>query len=75
MLGSSRGLERLQLTIGFIAAQFGALAGIVVIQVFTKVLDEAVPNILPRDHLAGIVESIVTSHKVVMIPLEDLLSQ
>jgi len=30
-LGLGRGLERLQLTIGFIAARFGALAGIIII--------------------------------------------
>ena len=73
--GSGGDLERLQLTIGFMAARFEALAGIAVIQVFAEVLSEAVPSVLPRDYLEGTVKTIVATYRIIMIPLEDLLSQ
>ena len=73
--GSGGDLERLQLTIRFMAARFIALVGIAVIQVFTEIFGETIPSILPRDHLAGTVKSIVATYRIVMIPLEDLLSQ
>ena len=72
-LGSGRDLERLQLTIGFIAARFKALAGIIAIYVFTDVLSKAVLSVLPRDHFTGTVRSIVTPYRIIIIPLKDLL--
>ena len=74
-LGSGGNLERLQLTIGFIAARFGALASIIVIQVFTEVLSKAVPSILSYDYLEGTVKTIVAAYRIVIIPLKDLLLQ
>ena len=74
-LGSGRDLERLQLTIGFMAARFKALVGIAAIYIFADVFGKAVPSVLPRDHFTGTVESIVTPHRIVMIPLENLLLQ
>ena len=72
-LGLGRGLERLQLTIGFIVARFKALAGIVAIYVFTDVLSKAVLSVLPRDYFTDTVKSIVTPYRIVVIPLKDLL--
>ena len=72
-LSSSRDLERLQLTIGFIATRFKALVGIVAIYIFTDVLSKAVLSILPRDYFTGTVKSIVTPYRIVVIPLKDLL--
>jgi hypothetical protein len=74
-LGLGGGLKRLQLTIGFIAAQFGALAGIIVIYVFADVLSKANPSILLRDHFTNTVESIVTPYRIVMILFKNLLLQ
>ena len=68
-----RDLERLQLTIGFITAQFIALAGITIIQVFTEIFSKAIPSILPRDYLIGTVKSIVATYRIIIIPLKDLL--
>ena len=73
LLGSSRDLKRLQLTIGFIAAQFKALAGIIAIYIFADVFSKAIPNILLRDHFTDIVKSIVTPYRIIIIPLKDLL--
>ena len=70
---SSKDLERLQLTIGFIAAQFKALAGIIAIYIFVNVLSKAILNILLRDHFTGIVKSIITPYRIIIIPLKDLL--
>jgi len=72
-LGLNGGLKRLQLTIGFIAARFKALVGIIAIHVFTDILSKAVPSVLPRDHFMGIVKSIVIPYRIIMIPLKDLL--
>jgi TctA family transporter len=72
-LSSGRNLERLQLTIRFIAARFKALAGIIAIYIFTDILSKAVLSVLPRDYFAGTVKSIVTPYKIVIIPLKDLL--
>ena len=74
-LGLGGNLKRLQLTIGFITARFKALIGIVVIWVFIEVLDKAIPSILPRDYLKGMVKTIVAAHRIVMISLKDLLLQ
>ena len=73
LLGLSRDLKRLQLTIRFIAIQFIALAGIAVIQVFTKIFSKAILNIFLHNYLIGIVKSIITTYKIVIIPLKDLL--
>ena len=66
-------LERLYLTIGFIAARFKVLVGIIVIQVFVEVLSKAVLSVLPRDYLKGIVKTIVATYRIIMILLKDLL--
>ena len=60
LLGLGRDLERLQLTIGFIAARFKASAGIIAIYVFADILSKAVLSVLPRDYFTGTVKSIVT---------------
>ena len=72
-LGSSRDLERLQLTIGFIAARFKALISIIAIYIFADVLSKAVLSVLPRDYFMGTVKSIITPYRIVIIPLKDLL--
>ena len=71
--GSGGGLERLQLTIGFIAARFRALAGITAIYIFTDILSKADLSVLPRDYFIDTVKSIVTPYRIVIIPLKDLL--
>ena len=73
LLGSSRDLKRLQLIIGFIAAQFKILIGITAIYIFMDVLNKAILSILPRNYFIGIVKSIITPYRIVMIPLKDLL--
>ena len=73
LLGLGRNLKRLQLTIGFIAARFRALVGIIVIQVFTEVLSKAVLSVLLYNYLKGIVKAIVAAYRIVIIPLKDLL--
>jgi TctA family transporter len=72
-LGSSGDLKRLQLTIKFIAAQFKALVGIIAIYIFADVLNKAILSVFPRDYFMGIVKSIITPYRIVMIPLKDLL--
>ena len=73
LLGSSRDLKRLQLIIKFIAAQFKALVGIIAIYIFVDILNKAVLSVLLRNYFMGIVKSIVTPYRIVMIPLKDLL--
>ena len=73
LLGSSRDLKRLQLTIGFIAARFKVLIGITAIYIFADVLNKAVLSILLNNYFTGTVKSIVTPYRIVMIPLKDLL--
>jgi hypothetical protein len=73
LLGSGGDLKRLQLTIGFITVRFGALAGIIAIYIFTDVLSKAVLSIFLYNHFTGIVKSIVTPYRIVMIPLKNLL--
>ena len=73
LLGLDRDLKRLQLTIGFIAARFRALVGIIVIQVFAEVLGKAVLSVLPYNYLKGTVETIVAAYRIIIIPLKDLL--
>ena len=73
LLGLNRDLKRLQLTIGFIAVQFRALAGIVAIYIFANVLSKAILSILLHDHFTDTVESIVTPYRIIIIPLKDLL--
>ena len=73
LLGSSRDLKRLQLTIGFIVARFKALVGITAIYIFADVFSKAVLSILLYNHFTGIVESIVTLYRIIIILLKDLL--
>ena len=73
LLGSGGDLKRLQLTIGFIAARFKALVGIAAIYIFIDVLSKAILSVFPRDHFTGIVKSIVTPYRIVIIPLKNLL--
>ena len=72
-LGFGGDLERLQLTIGFIAVRFKVLVNIVAIYIFTDVFSKAVLNILLYDYFIGMVKSIITPYKIVIIPLENLL--
>ena len=48
------------------------LAGIVGIYIFIDVFGKAILSILPRDYFIGIIKSIVTPYKIVIIPLKDL---
>ena len=73
LLGSGGDLKRLQLTIGFIEMRFKVLAGITAIYIFVDVLSKVILSILPRDHFIGIVKSIITLYRIVIIPLKDLL--
>ena len=73
LLGSSRDLKRLQLTIGFISARFKALIGITAIYIFVNVFSKVILSILPHDHFIGIVKSIITPYRIIIIPLKDLL--
>jgi hypothetical protein len=75
LLGLGGDLKRLQLIIGFIAARFRVLAGIIAIYIFTDVLSKAVLSILLCDHFMGTVESIVTPYRIIMILFKDLLLQ
>ena len=75
LLGSSGDLKRLQLTIGFIAAWFKALAGIIAIYIFADIFSKAVLSVLLRNHFMGMVKSIVTPYRIVMILLKDFLLQ
>ena len=72
-LGSSRDLKRLQLTIGFMAAQFKALVSITAIYIFADILSKAILSILPHNYFTGTVKSIVTPYKIVIILLKNLL--
>ena len=72
-LGLSGDLKRLQLTIGFIAAQFKALIGIVAIYIFMDVFNKADLSILLHNYFTGTVKSIVTPYRIIMILLKDLL--
>ena len=73
LLGSSGDLKRLQLTIKFIVVRFKALPGITTIYIFTDIFSKAILSILPRDYFIGIVESIITLYRIIIIPLKDLL--
>ena len=73
LLGLSRDLKRLQLTIGFIVARFGALVDITAIYIFIDVFGKAVLNILLCNYFIDTVKSIVTPYRIIMIPLKNLL--
>ena len=73
LLGLGRGLKRLQLTIGFIIARFEVLVGIIAISIFIDVLNKASLSILPHNYFMGIVGSIVTPYRIIIILLKDLL--
>jgi hypothetical protein len=75
LLGLGGDLKRLQLTIGFIAARFGILIDIIAIYIFANVFSKAIPNILLYNHFTGMVKSIVTPYRIIIIPLKDLLLQ
>ena len=73
LLGLSKDLKRLQLTIGFIAAWFKVLAGIAAIYIFTDVFSKVILSVLLCDYFTDTVKSIVTPYRIVMIPLKNLL--
>ena len=73
LLGSNRDLKKLQLTIKFIAIQFKALAGIIAIYIFANIFSKAILSILPRNYFMGIIKSIITPYRIVIILLKDLL--
>ena len=73
LLSSSRDLKRLQLTIKFIAARFKVLVGIIAIHIFADVFSKAILNVFPRDYFMGIIKSIITPYRIIIIPLKDLL--
>ena len=53
--------------------QFRVLAGIIAIYIFIDVLNKVILSVLPRDHFIGIVKSIITSYRIIIISLKDLL--
>ena len=53
--------------------RFKILANIIAIYIFADVLNKAILSVLPRDHFIGIVKSIITSYRIIIIPLKDLL--
>ena len=53
--------------------RFRALAGIVAIYIFTDVLSKAVLSILLYNYFMGIVKSIITPYRIIIIPLKNLL--
>ena len=55
--------------------RFIVLIGIIVIQIFAEIFSKIILSILPRNHLANIVKSIVAIYKIIIIPLKDLLLQ
>ena len=73
LLGSSRDLKRLQLTIKFIAAQFKVLISIAAIYIFMDILSKAILSILPCNYFMGTVESIITPYRIIIILFKDLL--
>ena len=73
LLGFSGNLKKLQLTIGFIATRFKVLANITAIYIFVDILNKAILSILPRNYFMGIVKSIVTPYRIIIILLKDLL--
>ena len=54
-------------------AQFKALTGIAAIYIFVDILSKAILSILPCDYFIGIVKSIITPYRIIIIPLKDLL--
>ena len=54
-------------------ARFEALVGIAAIYIFMDILSKAIPSVLPRDYFIGIVKSIITPYRIVIIPLKNLL--
>ena len=73
LLGSNRDLKKLQLTIKFIMAQFKALIGITAIYIFVDIFNKAILSILLYNYFMGIVKSIITPYRIIIIPLKDLL--
>ena len=73
LLGFSGDLKRLQLTIGFIMARFKVLANITAIYIFIDVFSKAILSVFLRNYFIGIVKSIITPYRIVIIPLKDLL--
>ena len=53
--------------------QFKALAGITAIYIFANVLNKAVLSVLPCNYFMGIVKSIITPYRIIIVPLKDLL--
>ena len=53
--------------------RFKVLVSIVAIYIFVDVFSKAILSILPRNHFIGIVKSIITFYRIVIIPLKDLL--
>ena len=53
--------------------QFKVLVGIIAIYIFVDVFSKAIPSVFLRDYFIGIVKSIVTFYRIIIIPLKDLL--
>ena len=73
LLGFNKDLKRLQLTIGFIAAQFKALVNITAIYIFINVLSKAILSIFSHNYFMGIVKSIITLYRIIIILLKNFL--
>ena len=73
LLGFNKNLKRLQLIIGFIVAQFKVLVGIAAIHIFVDVFSKAILSVLLCNYFTGIVKSIITLYRIIIILLKDFL--
>ena len=53
--------------------RFKVLVSIVAIYIFVDVFSKAILSILLRNYIMGIVKSIITPYRIIIIPLKDLL--
>ena len=53
--------------------RFEALIGIIAIYIFVDILSKAIPSVLLCDYFMGIVKSIITPYRIIIIPLKNLL--
>ena len=53
--------------------QFKALTGITVIYIFIDVFNKAIPSVLLYNYFTGMVKSIITPYRIIIILLKDFL--
>ena len=54
-------------------ARFKALVGITAIYIFVNILNKAILSVLPYNYFMGIVKSIITPYRIIIILFKDLL--